>query len=348
MQTIIKSTDNIHEIFNDIERVYTLTSDYDEYKLIRPCFDNSFKMLIDAYRRAGYDYDVDFKQFTYKPIDKIDNGKNIIVCFTGGKDSIATALYYMNSGYNVYLYYLKHINVSLSDECNIAKECADYLGLPIFFDDIKLKGLHMWMEHPMKNMIIANGALQYGIRNNICTRIAFGNYKGSLLEYSPFDRCAGDCVDMWDTYNNIIQRVLPDFHIHLYLESPNHTLSIVTKDRDLLDRSISCLCRHSLRPYRHKWVFDKFKISLPTHRCGSCYKCCVEYIYMVDHGYSDYSEEYYKYCLNQLYKVAVEEDADVMSIFDVWDYFFSYSFEESKLSESFFTCEVGGRNLKWK
>lgn len=352
MQRINQKTPNMHAIFDDIENCYTYTSEKEQVRLVPKVFDLSFKPLIDVFNEfSGNKYNVQYKVKQYKPLDVMHDkdNPNVIVCFSGGKDSLATAIHYKEIGCNVYLYYLKHINSSLGDEWKIAQECADYLGLPLFIDDISLSGYHIYMEHPMKNMIIANGALQYGIRNNIGTRIVVGNYTDSLLEDNPFDRCAGDCVDMWDKYNCIIQRVLKGFEIEIYLKSLNQTLEIITPRRDLLDHSVSCLCRHSLRDYRHQWVLDKFGIDLPRHRCGSCYKCCVEYVYMADHDLIEANGDYYRYCINQLYKVIKsEEGIPLYSIFEVWEYCFSYDMKMSKFYKDLLYCQLGIGNIKWK
>ena len=135
--------------------------------------------------------------------------KSIIVCFSSGKDSIATVKHYMEQGYKVYLYHLRRINPPLYDEYIQAQELADYWNIPIFVDTVKLSGNHEYVEHPMKNYIIANGALQYGIREGITTSIAFGNYRTSSLQYDNFEFCGGDDIEMWDIYNSIISTIIP-------------------------------------------------------------------------------------------------------------------------------------------
>ena len=140
---------------------------------------------------------------------KYDLENNAYLSFSGGKDSTALVKKYINDGYNVYLYHMRRINPPLWDEYIQAQKIADYLHLPIYIDEITLSGHHDYIEHPMKNMIIANGALQYGIRAGIGTNIAFGNYTTSSLDYDNFEFCGGDDKEMWDIYNSIISTVIP-------------------------------------------------------------------------------------------------------------------------------------------
>lgn len=346
MQTIKRTNPNAIALMNDIDRLYAYLSDKPSTALFYPTYDNSFKDLIETFKEyTGEDWKVNYTDLSYEKIEPADNN-NIILTFSGGKDSITSALRYKNSGYNVYLYHMKHINPSFSDEWKCAKESADILGLPIFFDDIQFSGHHMYMEHPMKNMIIANGALSYGIREGIGTNIAFGNYITSYLNDNMFDRCAGDCVDMWETYETIIQRVIPDFQIQMNIESMGDTLTELIDRPDLLNVSLSCLCRHSLRDYRRQWVRDKFGVELYQRRCGSCYKCCVEYIYMADHNRLPFNEEYYKYCLNQLLKVLLEEGG-VNSIDSLWEHFCIHDKNESKIAEQLLNAKIKGNKIKY-
>ena len=347
MQTVKRINPNALSIMNDIDRLYAYLSDKPSTALFYPTFDKSFQDLIDTFNKYTHNaWKVKYANLEYSQIAPIENN-NIILTFSGGKDSITSALRYKNSGYNVYLYHMKHINPSFSDEWKCAQESANILGLPIFFDDIQFSGHHMYMEHPMKNMLIANGALSYGIRERIGTNIAFGNYLASYLDDNVFDRCAGDCVDMWETYEKIIQCVLPDFRIYMNVNNMGDTLIALEDRPDLLNVSLSCLCRHSLREYRRQWVKDKFGVELYQRRCGSCYKCCLEYVHMADHDKLPFNELYYKYCLNQLLKVLIEEEGKQDDVELFWQHFFIYPQDQSKIAEQLKTVVLKNSKFKW-
>jgi len=349
MQTINHVEPNIHPLMDDIDRLFALLSDAPQRMLVKPVFDRSFKSLVDVFNKFNpweYTWEVAYTDTPYPPLNAMQN-KNIILCFSGGKDSIAAAIKYKELGYNVQLYHLKHINPSFADEWECAQRSADLLGMPIFFDDIGFKGHHMWMEHPMKNMIIANGALSYGIREGITTNIAFGNYLTSELVDNAFDRCAGDCMDMWNSYDVIVQRAIPDFKVMAVLDNMGDTLNLLADRANLLNESLSCLCRHSLRDYRRNWVKEKFGVDLFHNRCGSCYKCCVEYIYMADHDKLPFNEDYYKYCLGQLYRVTVSERFLIMSMFALWSEFIFYPPQKSKIYEKMLKARLMTRSIKW-
>lgn len=352
MQTVERISKNIHPILDDIDQFYAIASEHAEKTLFPQVFDKSFQELVDAFYAYGNEeYNINFADIDYPKLDlpKYDSN-DIILAFSGGKDSIASAILYKEMGKNVHLFHMKHVNMSFSDEWECAQRCADFLELPLYIDDIKFKGHHVWMEHPMKNMMIANGALSWGIREGIGTNIAFGNYRSSYLDSNPFEKCAGDCIDMWENYEDIIHRIIPDFKVDVQLEHLGHTLDVITKPeyRTALENSLSCMCRHSLRQYRHDWVKSKFGVDLLPYRCGSCFKCCVEYIYMADHDLIEFNEDYYKYCLSQLFKVAVSENHRVFRMQYLWATFMFYPIEQSKLYDQFNNVTMLLSEMRWE
>ena len=326
MQKIIHEVDNIHEIFDDFDLLYTLLSQKEpDNSLIMATMNSNFEYLVSLFENTGWHGNISLNHYDYSYLSVPRNEKNIILCFTGGKDSVATAQILKEQGYNVYLYYMRGINPTFTDEYKIALECADYLNLPIYIDSCTLCGHHDYVEHPMKNMIIANGALQYGISEGLTVQIAFGNYYTSSIEDDNFEFCGGDDIEMWEIYINIISSVIPGFEMKIVLENLDETLSVVCKDSKLLDHTLSCLCRTALRPYWHERMSNKHNVKLPKYRCGRCYKCCVEYIYMADHDMTEYSDSYYKYCFSNLRRNYEKEHGKKTGTVDnVWNNYFLY------------------------
>lgn len=295
----------VHSLFSEIEQFFSLTSERVAHNnaLFNQTFDNAF---IDLHHLFSYygnvDYDATFVDKHYSPLDLNEyDEKNIILCFSGGKDGVACLKHYIEEGYNVYLYHVPKINPSQNrDETNQAIKIAEYFNVPIYVEDIKISGKHDWVEHPMKNMIIAECAIQWGIKNNIGYNIAFGNYITSTLKDDNFAFCGGDDIEMWCVFEDILHTIIPSFEMHLYLINAFHTMSIICSDKELLDMTVSCLGRASLRKRNKEWVETTFGVNLPTYRCGQCSKCCAEYLWMVENKLQPYNKKYYAYCLNRL------------------------------------------------
>lgn len=330
MQTIKHESENINSIFTEFDNIYAYTSEA-KRQLVNPKVDESFKELFELFGQQGYEFSVEYVKKPSIPL-KLPRKRNkaMIVCFSGGKDSIAVVKRFQELGYKVYLYHMRGINQTYHDEYVNAKKAAEFLGLPIYFDKVKLSGNHEYIEHPMKNMIIANGDLQYGIREGIGTEIAFGNYTTSTLSDDRFDICGGDDTETWEVYERIIQNFIPGFEVHRIIENLNDTLTAFIQHPELIPHAQSCI-----GPYRYKQYLrvnneKKYGIKLLDTHCGSCWKCCVEYCVFCDKGIFDYNEGYYKHCLEVLKRTLRQETGTKHSIEDVWHHYFFYSMSDSK------------------
>lgn len=337
MQIIQHETDNIHPIFNEFDKLYTLTSEKKQKQtLISNTFSRTFYKLVDVfYEYSDIKYRVNYKKTKYDKIQRVLSCNNIIVCFSGGKDSIAVAKYYQDKGNKVYLYHMKGINQTYKDEYINAKSAADYMRLPIYFDTVNLKGTHDYIEHPLKNMILANGALQYGIREGIGTDIAFGNFSSSTLEVDPFEVCGGDCKELWSIYEDIIGTVLKDFKIQIPFIDIQDTIDILIKHSDLLQYSQSCIGPYRFRTKLHDLNVKKYNIDLQPNRCGSCWKCCLEYCVYCDKGIYEYNEAYYKHCLDILADTIFKETGIKTDADETWNHYFFYDMSESQYYSRF-------------
>lgn len=349
MQSIKHQTNYsyIHPIFEEIEQLYSALSEKLQNKSFLESFDKSLKSLQDIFNSYGTcEYDLAFSDKQYKPLEtpKFDDN-NIIVCFSGGKDSMATALYYKAHGYNVYLYHLKGINKVYNDEHKQAQIIAEKLGMPLIVGNISLSGRHDYIEHPLKNMIIANCALQYGIQAGISDKIAFGCFTTAHLEDNPFDICGGDCVEMWQEYEHIIQIALPGFKMFECIENYHQSFGALKANPELLPFTISCMSPYRYRAYYKKRNEDKYKINLPDNRCGSCWKCCAEYIYFTDNNIYEFNKEYYKHCLEVLYRNSKKEGVKFNNITDLWQEYFFYPIEDSKLYEDILNAKLSANDI---
>lgn len=276
---------------------------------------------------AEYTYigkNIHFYRDVYAPLKYYPKSDNfMLICISGGKDSIATAKYYKDLGYTIMLYHMHGINKAYYDEYTVIPKIAELLDCKYFIQDVYLKGSHMYIEHPMKNMLIANGAIQFCLTNNLPINIAFGNYSESRLDDMEFNICAGDSRDMWDIYEKIIQNEIPDFKIYTPLKNVKETYEILIEEPELFQNSMSCISPFRFRKYWAKRTENKYGTKLMPNRCGCCWKCCFEYMVLADSGMS-YNREYYMHCWEILKKTARKETGLNLTDQEIWDRYFWY------------------------
>ena len=163
MQRVLHEYRNKSRIFNMLEGMFAYISDTDYMFDDVLWVDTVFKPLCTILEehlmlfRMPEIRDFDLPRI---PCNKNDP-KEITVCLSGGKDSAACAYYYIKRGYKVHLYHCTGVNKAYGDEKGAAQRIADYLKCDLFIDKVFLNGTHHFIEHPLKNYIIANGAIHY-------------------------------------------------------------------------------------------------------------------------------------------------------------------------------------------
>ena len=342
MQTVIHDYANVSPIFNQIEWLYTHISDDYSKSLVPYVLDNSFDDLCDTLKEYLPNFsNIELVDYKLPKLDKLLDYKDpsqkdntVIVCISGGKDSVALTKYLIDMGYNVYLYHMKGINKVYPDEYKSVIDVANYFKVPYYIDTVVLSGTQRFTEHPMKNMIIANGAIHYGIREKIGVNVAFGNFNESYLEYNDFDVCAGDCMDMWYNYEKIIRTIIPEFNMMIPLRNNEESLEIIERNIELLPLSISCMSPYRFREHWKKRTEKKYHVLLMNNRCGCCWKCALEAIYFMDRDVLQYNELYYIHCIEVLYKTKVKESGiSDWTIKDLWNEYLFYPISESRAWE---------------
>ena len=295
--------------------------------------DNSFKKLDKILDEKLVQYRKPLiKDFNFPKVDyKYSRKREITVCLSGGKDSAAAAFYYVKKGYKVHLYHATGVNKAYGDEKLAAEKIAKYLDCDLYIDHICLSGKHQFIEHPLKNYIIANGALHYALAHNYRPVICFGNFNKSVLDMNEFDICGGDCIEMWDAYKDIMQNVIPDFDIEIPLETNADTFNLLSDDWELFTMSVSCMSPYRFRAHWKHRAEQKYGVKLFDNRCGCCWKCVLESAYLMDHDKQPYNEKFYMHCMDILERTIYRERGYPVETFqEVWDNYMWYPIEESK------------------
>lgn len=338
MQTIEHNIKYVHPIMYEMDRMYAELSiaDFKQDGLFGNPYDESFKGIVELFEKFGKiksTFDYSDKHITAMKLPKYAT-KNIIVCASGGKDSLATVLHYMKMGYNVTLFHTAGINRGYYGEEQCVRQLADKLGLPLYVETVKLRGDKCWIDHPMKNMIIANLALSYGIENKITTKVAFGNFTTDYLTDTNFTYAGDDCPEMWKAYESIIGKIIPKFRMYISSINNTTTFNALKNHIDLLPYTVSCVTPYRFRNQFKGRIEKKYGLTLTEHRCGSCWKCAVEYIRFVDMGVFELNKEYYEHCIVVLFNT-IRKETGIKYLFtvDVWNTYMVYSIKKSKLPD---------------
>lgn len=332
MQRVIHRYNNISPVFMMIEELYSYISDYDDVFDDIIWLDKSFKPLCKILEQNLFKFITPkYRNYEFKKIPSSSRDKVITVCLSGGKDSAAAAYYYKQRGYEVHLYHATGVNRAYGDEKTAAQQIADYLGCDLFIDKFQLAGKQKFIEHPLKNYIIANGAIHYALNMGFPPTICFGNFNQSKLDDNAFEVCAGDCIEMWQVYEPIIQTVIPNFKIEIPLRTNADTFNLLSEDWQLFRLAVSCMSPFRFREHWKHRTEQKYGVRLFNNRCGCCWKDCLESMWLMDNNKVEYNEDFYIHCFEILERTVFKEiGTPGDSVQSIWDSYMFYPIEESK------------------
>lgn len=279
----------LFSMFSNLETIDLFTKTYG--------VDENAKKLVDVLC-VGLKRDVNVRfEHIEHGVSELSRTNNVVVAFSGGKDSTATAMKLVSEGKNVYLFYVKGINKAYPDEENHAKEIAAKLGLPIHIENVRQSGKSSFKESPIKNQVIASMALDYAVSNGYGTSIAFGDFTTDNMSNSQFFESWSDTQEMWDAWLCFVKTYVPNVELIIPFETYNDTLDIISENKEVLELVCGCILPYRFRAMTKAANEKKYNIELLPNRCGSCWKCCVEYIFLVEKGVFELNKDFYLHCI---------------------------------------------------
>lgn len=234
-------------------------------------------------------------QFT---IDEIKENKKIMIGLSGGLDSVYFMHRLIDDGYDVTAVYIDNVNrTSAKTEVKQARKIAREAQVPFF--NIKMKfPLQTFPENPLKNQLILSVMLDLGIKKGIY-RYALGCDWTSPLEDAITGYTVTDSAEVNKYFWEGVKKHFPQAEL-IFLneeEKKYKRYDYLYKNHynSLLNVS-SCISPQRFREKLHKINKKKYKLELWQGRCGSCYKCSIEYILLVETKHVLKNSKFYDHC----------------------------------------------------
>jgi hypothetical protein len=222
------------------------------------------------------------------------NDKDIVLAFSGGKDSVSHAAYLVDQDFNTILYYVKRANRSYPHEYDVAKHISEMLSATFVEDELHYSGKQSKKESPVKNHLILSLIIDYMIQNKI-TRCACGTYLEDTLAKTPTEFGLSDAYEFYRAFEKAIKSTFPSFSWCCWFNSEVHALAyLVNYHPELVTEYQSCMIPDRYRKRLRELHEKKFNITLLPNRCGSCWKCAQEYYILHLLHYFTLSDDYIK------------------------------------------------------
>lgn len=268
-------------------------------------------MLDVVYKVHGGEYEIQDPV----PVERVGNGatgKRLVVGFSGGKDSLAALLEARAQGYDVTAFHVAGINRGAPDERQYAARMARRCGLPMVVRTVKLAGKLEYPENYVKNQFIVAAMVQWGAPQGIAN-YSLGNALSRTVATCHPRYTLTDTVELLKAMQPFFEASYPAYRYHWFLDNGTDSYRILVK---YAPNSIPFVKGCLALPWQKKIWREanerKYGLRLLPNRCGSCGKCCLEYVILYDMGYLDAAQGrgnagFRKHCIDYLRRVAPRE-----------------------------------------
>lgn len=197
------------------------------------------------------------------------NKENVIVCLSGGIDSVATTVFALSKGFNVFPVFIKNLNTTSAREEEACKKvCSAYdLTLNIILHETKCKEINGYKkiglkENPAKNQYIWFLCLPLLVEFQ-CKRIMFGDE--SDFQGTHFS----DMPQSFTTFKPFIENQIgQEIIFETAFKNKKAGLKFIFEtDPTLFSKTYSCYL-----PLRFFSQHNK-RTKAPQNLCFSCFKC---------------------------------------------------------------------------
>ena len=235
-------------------------------------------------------------------ISEMQKSSRVLIGLSGGLDSVYHAARLQEQGYEVVGVHIKGLNRNSSSfEYNSVKRIARLLGLQVHVVTFNTPRQE-FADNPFKNQLVLSIMLDIGVSEGIY-RYALGSDYCTPLSESTAGFTITDAAEVNQMYWQGVQEHFPQAEL-IFIDGDTKKAErlcyLWNKDRRLVDAVSSCIAPMRYRRHLHQQNAVKYDISLLSDRCGSCYKCCMEYLLLVHTGQINGDKRYEAKCWDVL------------------------------------------------
>jgi len=228
------------------------------------------------------------------------NNNKVLVCCSGGLDSVYQALFLRYSGFDVTLFHVDNINkYTNGQEKKVFLEFAEKFNFSYFMPKVSAvtsgEYKKFWQENSFKNFLIYSMAVDYMLANNICF-LSSGDDLRLDIAHSVCGTNTSDCKELTIAF-------MKTFGINFIpLNSATNKAQRLKflYDKDAGDYYISCVGPGRLIQTQHNRYENKYGIKLDKWCCTSCRKCCMHILLNKYYNNQAIPEELEEHCWNKL------------------------------------------------
>ena len=210
-----------------------------------------------------------------------EDSSRAVVSFSGGKDSIASALLLRAEGFEVTLVHAAGMNRwSAKEEAAVAENLAGMMKLPLRVVNVAWKGVAEWAENPIRNVLLMAIAVDYGLK--IGARVySLGTHSEEVRTEAgaAHDTGPSDWAESIAAAASFFSSLIPGFRYrHMTRNQSGSFRAIFDHAPELLPALTSCMIGTRYRKAHQNAARRLYGVELLPRRCGVCHKCAAEWL----------------------------------------------------------------------
>lgn len=252
-------------------------------------------------QKCGWDTRFEGVDTDYRVGDMPQNNRAMLA-LSGGLDSVYLMHKLLDQGYDVTAVHVAGLNrSSASKEAEQAAKIAHLAGVRCIKAVYK-PPKQVYPDNPFKNQFILGIMLDIGIKRGIY-RYAVGSDWGTPLREAVAGFTITDSAEVNRGYWDGVRKHFPQaelLFIDARVKKYDRLQYLFRHHRESLELVSSCVSPLRYREHLHGQNVQKYRVALMPGRCGSCYKCAMEYILLVEAGLVPKDAAYYDHCWHVL------------------------------------------------
>lgn len=224
----------------------------------------------------------------------------VAVALSGGLDSVYLMHRLIDAGYSVTAIHVSGLNkFSGKYEEQAARQAAAKAGATFVKAVFNAPKQH-FPDNPFKNQLVLSMMLDIGIKKGIY-QFALGSDWTTPLSEAVVGFTITDSIEVNRAYWAGVRQRFPQAVLEFIPDDVKkvHRLAYLF-DRGALADVSSCVSPLRFRQSLHERNEQKYGLRLMPNRCGSCYKCAMEYILLVETGRIPKNARFYDHAWDTL------------------------------------------------